>query len=256
MSYTIAEIFTLPSRGKIYDVPVSEQVKLRSMTLEEEMQRLSHTDSPYKTLCDIIDACMVEPIGISSYDMHLGDYQFLLHRLRVVTYGSSYSLSSICPICGRQNKMNINLDEIPTFDIDTEEKLEEFKKLFTITLPKSGNVVKLKFQTPRDMDEILRESKDFSEKNPDVKLNMEYLYNLQHMVESVDNKKITPVLLDIFLRKLPMADSNAIIKASSKINDKVGIDSVIKNVCTNPRCGAKYNTTFRITTEFFGPTDD
>lgn len=256
MGYTIAETFTLPSRGKIYSKPVSEQVKLRSMTLEEEMQRLSHTETPYKTLCDIIDACMVEPIGISSYDMHLGDYQFLLHRLRVVTYGSNYSMSTICPICGRQNKSSINLDEIPTFSLDTDEKLKEFNNALTITLPKNGNVIKLKFQTPRDMDEIMQESKDFSEKNPDIKLNMEYLYNLQHMIDAVDGKKVTPVLLDIFLRKLPMADSNAIIRAASKINDKVGIDNVVKNVCTNPRCGAKYNTTFRITAEFFGPTED
>ena len=85
MDYTIAETYTLPSRGKIYGTVVSDQVKLRSMTIEEEMKRLSHTDTPYKTLCEVIDDCIVEPIGISSYEMCLGDYQYLLHRLRVVT---------------------------------------------------------------------------------------------------------------------------------------------------------------------------
>ena len=45
MDFTIAETYSLPSRGKIYSVPVKEQVKLRSMTVNEEMKRLSHSDT-------------------------------------------------------------------------------------------------------------------------------------------------------------------------------------------------------------------
>ena len=62
--------------------------------------------------------------------------------------------------------------------------------------------------------------------------------------------------LDQFLRKLPLMDSNAILQRATKINNKVGINTAIQNICTNPKCGAKYRTTFRITNEFFGPTID
>ena len=47
-----------------------------------------------------------------------------------------------------------------------------------------------------------------------------------------------------------------IYQHASKLNEKVGIDTKINNVCTNPKCGAKYQTTFRLTNEFFGPTTD
>lgn len=253
-SYTIAETFTLPSKGLIYDTKVNPQVRLRSMTTVEEMRRLSHTDTPYKTLCDIIDSCIVDPIGISSYDMHLGDYQFLLHKLRVVTYGPEYPSSSICPVCGKTNRITLNLDDIEVFSFDEED--EEYKELFNLTLPKTGKRIVLKFQTPRDLDLASQEEKEFNTSHPDNDVNISYLITLKHLVKTVDGEVLKPMALDQFLRKLPLMDSNAILQRATKINNKVGINTAIQNICTNPKCGAKYRTTFRITNEFFGPTID
>lgn len=59
-NYTIAESYVLPSKGLIYDKEVNPKIKLRSMTTEEEMRRLSPSDTPYKTMCDIIESCMLE----------------------------------------------------------------------------------------------------------------------------------------------------------------------------------------------------
>ena len=39
--YTIAEGYELPSKGKIYSVPVNSHVELRSMSARDEMKRLS-----------------------------------------------------------------------------------------------------------------------------------------------------------------------------------------------------------------------
>ena len=99
-NYTIAESYVLPSRGLIYDIPVKAEVKIRSMTTEEEMRRQAPSDTPYKVMCDIIEECLIEKPGISVYDMCLGDYQFLLHKLRVVTYGTEYKMMVTCPNCG------------------------------------------------------------------------------------------------------------------------------------------------------------
>ena len=256
MDYTIAEEFTLPSKGKIYGVKVNETVKLRSMTVEEEMLRLSRTDTPYKTLCDIIDSCMTENIGISSYDMHIGDYQFLLHKLRVVTYGADYPIITICPICGKQNKQILNLDDIKVFSIDTDDDLNKFNESLEVFLPKTQKNIKIKFQTPRDFDEISTEERRFRENSPESKYNISYLYTLRHCIDTIDGKRINPVSLDLAIKKLPMMDSNLILKRVEKISNMVGIDTNVLNVCSNPKCGAKYNTTFRITNEFFGPSED
>lgn len=254
-NYTIAETYTLPSRGLIYSKKVNPDVKIRSMTTVEEMRRLSHTDSPYKTLCDIIDSCILNDVGISSYDMHLGDYQYLLHRLRVVTYGSKYPSSSMCPICGTLNKLTLDLDDIEVLRLD-DEKIDSYKSLFNVELPRTKRNITLKFTTPRDLDEITKEEKEYREASPDDNSNIGYLFTLMHSIAEVDGKVPNPILLRDFIKKLPLMDTNAILQREIKINNEVGIVTTIKNVCSNSKCGAKYKTSFRITTEFFGPTEN
>ena len=249
-NYTISEFCTLPSAGKIYKKEVSSSVRLRSMTTEEEMRRLAPTDYPYRTLCSIIDDCIVDKIGISSYDMHIGDYQYLLHRLRVVTYGNEYPSFSICPVCGKVNKVVTDLDKIPVIDFNEEE----FKELLTIILPVSKAEVVLKFTTPRDLDEIDEEEKRFNSANPTNTVNIKYLLTLRHSIDTVDGRLMDKVKLDQYLRNLEMKDTNALYQRMIKINEKVGIDTLLHNKCSNPKCGAQYATNFRITAEFFGPT--
>jgi len=96
---TIQEEYVLPSLGKLYATKFDPSVKIRSMTVAEEMKRLTKSDKPYKAMTEIIDACIVNKLPISSYDMCLGDYQYLLHKIRTVTYGPRYKLSMICPHC-------------------------------------------------------------------------------------------------------------------------------------------------------------
>ena len=92
--YTIMEGYELPSKGKIYAENVNPHIELRSMTARDEMKRLSPSSTPLKTLADIIEDCFIEKPAIHVYDMCLGDYEYLLHRLRIVTYGDSYK--SVC----------------------------------------------------------------------------------------------------------------------------------------------------------------
>ena len=257
MDYTISETYTLPSKGKIYDIKIDPEVQLRSMTTTEEMMRLSHTDSPYRVLCNVIDACWVNrPGGVSSYNLHLGDYQYLLHKLRVVTYGTDYPVTSVCPVCGKVNKKKLNLDEIKVLPFETDEDLSAFQTAMEFTLPKTGKKIRIKFQTPADLDAIQKETREFNEQNPESQLNQEYLITLSHIVDKVDGKKVADPILKNFLKNLPLMDTNVILQKAAKINDKVGIDTVINNECSNSKCGAKYKTSFRITNEFFGPSID
>ena len=79
MITTIQEDFSLPSKGLMYTTKFDPHIKLRSMTVADEMKRLQATERPYKVMTEIIDDCLVDKLPISSYDMCLGDYQFLLH---------------------------------------------------------------------------------------------------------------------------------------------------------------------------------
>lgn len=249
-NYTIAETFTLPSKGLIYGVPINPEVKLRSMTTEEEMKRLAPSETPYKVMSEIIEDCLVEKPGIAVYDMHLGDYQFLLHKLRVVTYGSSYKIGRvICPNCGETYDTTISLDDLQ--EIVYNDSLKELKK---IRLPQSNKEVTIKFQTPRSLDEIALRVKEFKRKNKGVSYDPSLVFTLESLIETVDNERLSPTILENFVKKLPMRDVNVIIQTADKLNRGVGLDSDIVVVCDS--CGYNAVTNFRITTEFFGPTID
>ena len=100
---TIKETFTLPSKGLIYGQEINPKVTLRSMTTEDEMIRLSPSDSDYESSCELIDRCIEGEFPIKTYDLCLGDYQFLLTKLWLVTYGSEYKVVIQCPNCGEKS---------------------------------------------------------------------------------------------------------------------------------------------------------
>lgn len=243
---TVKEVFSLPSKGLIYDKQINPEVSLRSMTTEEEMLRLAPSDLPYKPLCNMIDACIENDIGISSYDMCLGDYQFLLHRVRIVTYGDEYQSESICPYCGKKNSTKTNLTEL-----EIKEYSEDIKKYLNFTLPRSKKEVEITFQTPRILDEITKRNKERlkkTEKEQDFTLAI----TLDMLIKTIDGEKPSPMAKDSFIKNLPMMDVNYILQANEKISDQIGIDPSIIIKCEE--CGVEYLSSFRYSTEFFRPT--
>lgn len=249
MDYTIAENYTLPSQGKIYGVEVNPNIKIRSMTTQEEMKRLAPSDGlPYKNICEIIDDCLVEKPGISSYDMHLGDYQFLLHKMRIVTYGDDYTVQSQCPFCRSVNSDTISLENLQVFDFD----VETVKSYFEFDLPKSGRHIKLRMQTPRILDEIQVRAKEIKRKSRDYVGDPAFLISIEMMISEIDGKKPNPLNLTDFVKNLPMMDTNVIVQHCQKINESIGIDTLLKNTCEV--CGLDYDSRFRTNSEFFGPT--
>lgn len=246
---TIREEYSLPSKGQMYAKKFDPEVKLRSMTVAEEMKRLTATDNPYKTMSEIIEDCLETKLPVSVYDMCLGDYQYLLHKLRVVTYGPEYKISVLCPYCGEVFEHAINLDELAV-----HEYTNDLDNLFTVKLPVTGRTVELKFQTPRDLDNIEKKKKQMKKQFPDMKEDPTLLLNLESMIKSIDGQPVNPATIQTFIKKLPMRDSSLILSAAEKINSKVGIDINIEATC--PSCGNNVNTTFRFTSEFFRPEVD
>lgn len=248
--YTIANEYTLPSEGKVYGREINPQFKLRSMTTAEEMKRLNHSDRPYRAMSEIIDDCLVEDIGISAYDLCVADYQYMLHKLRIVTYGPNYKIDSTCPYCGITNKATLNLDELPVtaFDKETFEKYTEF------TLPSTNKQIKLKLQTPRILDDITFKTKEARRKNPKVNGDPAFLFTLESLIDTINGEKPEEFRLTPFIQKLPMMDTNYILRAAQKLNTSFGLESTLLHTCNV--CGLDYTSNFRTTAEFFGPSID
>ena len=247
-NYTISETFTLPSKGLIYDKPINPEITLRSMTTMEEMKRLSPTKTPFTSMSEVIEECIVGKPEMKVCDMFIGDYQFLLHKLRIVTYGPEYKVISVCPYCGEVKEEIFDLE---TLDINEYE--EGFKDLLFLHLPQCDKDVKLKLQTPRLLDSIQRKKEDLMAKNkemPDPSL----ILTVESLIDTVDGRQLNNVELENFVQNLPMKDTNTIILRAEEINKKVGIDTTVIKTCEN--CGRTNLSTFRITSEFFGPTNN
>lgn len=246
--YTIAETYTLPSLGKVYDVEVNPQVTLKSMTTEQEQKRLAITDFPYKMLCEIIDDCIVDDIGISSYDMCIGDYQFLLYKLRTVTYGPEYKMDARCPYCGYTRTESISLDDL--VPIMYTDEFENYRKM---VLPKTQEEITLRVQTPRMLDNIVDGAREHKKKFPDSS-DYSLTLTLKNLIEKVNGKKPDPMKVLDWIKQLPMADVNTIITYAEKLNGMIGLDTKLVFKCD--LCGLYHDSSLSISKEFFRPALD
>lgn len=248
--YTIAEGCTLPSKGLIYkNAKVDAQVELRCMTTRDEMKRLSPSNSQFKKLADIIEGCMIEKPKIHVYDMALGDYEFLLHKLRIVSYGPNYKMNVPCNYCGRTFEGETDLEQLTIKEFD-EEKFESLK---TFTLPKSGDTVTIRFQTPRMLDEIEAKTRELQRKFKDAEVDFSTLVLLQTIIDEVNGKKLDPMKAENYINKMPAMDMLKIINNLDELNACIGIDNSLDVECTH--CGGEVHTFFRFGPEFFRPTN-
>ena len=131
-NYTITEKFTLPSKGLIYSNPINSEVTLRSMTTMDELRRTSPSTKPYSSVCDLIKGCIVGNLGIEVEDLCLADYQFLMHKLRIITYGPEYKMMTRCPFCGKIEDQIFNLESL-----ELHEYYDGYNDLFKLHLVKS-----------------------------------------------------------------------------------------------------------------------
>lgn len=250
-SATVLEYFELPSKGKIYGADKHfNKFKMRSMTTVEEMKRLSHSEDAYRLISEIIDDCILDKLPISCYDMHIGDYQYLLHRLRVVTYGSEYKVTTQCPYCGQVDTYMIDLDSLDVIDYNEDT----FSKYTKFMLPACKKEVEIKFQTPRMLDMVAAKKKEMLKKNPNFQGDPSFLYTVCSLIKTFDGKVYDPIKLERIVRDMSAADTNKILQYAMKLNKNLGIQANIENVCKG--CGVDYITPFRLTSEFFGPSYD
>ena len=195
-------------------------------------------------MSEIIDSCLIEKLPIPVYDLYLCDYTYLLHKLRTVTYGSDYAIKFTCPKCGNEEVIHLNLD-----DIKVNEYNKKIDELMTVKLPKTGYTVKLRLQTPRDLDKI---SQEMRKQNPDLNWDPTQLLTLKSLIESIDGGAVDPALINETIKKLPMMDANILSQAATKLQEMVGLENVMHIQCS--KCDYNVDAPFLYTNEFFGPT--
>lgn len=242
----IVESLVLPSKGLIYEEEINPELQLSSMKTKHEMLRLSATEETQKVMAEIIDDCIQTDIGISSYDLCLGDFQFLLYKLRTVTFGPEYQLSCICPYCGFENMVTLNLDELPV-----KEYTDDLGDLLEFELPITEQRVKITMQTPRMLDRINSRVREHNKRRTGVTENATLLYTIMACIEEIDGEPVDLTRMESWIRELPMADTNTILYRINLVNESIGID--LDSTATCRVCGSTFVAPFRVNDTFFRP---
>lgn len=242
----IAEQFTLPSKGKLYLEDVNPEVVLSSMKAKHEMLRLSATEESHKIMAQIIDDCIETDFGISSYDLCLGDFQFLLFKLRIVTFGNNYELLGKCPFCGFEQTYKIDLDSL-----ETKEYTNSYEELKHLTLPVGGEELLLTYQTPRMLDRINTKMREYRKRHRDSDENPTILYNIMSVIDEVNGEIPDAIELEEWIKELPLADATAIVNRIDEMNNSIGVNLFVEDSCRI--CGTSFIVPFRVNNTFFRP---
>ena len=150
-----------------------------------------------------------------------------------------------CPNCGQIVESSVDLDTITVNEYE-----ESYVDLINITLPVTNKLIELKYQTPRDLDNIAFKKKEMQKK---TKSNVDFgiLFSTLSLIKKVDGQVLDPISKEEFVKKLPMKDVSFIMAKATDLNKKVGVDNLVTAKCGS--CGYELVTPFRLNNSFFRP---
>jgi hypothetical protein len=134
----------LPSRGKSYrDHDGTVTIKAFTYREEKKLRSIKKVNQANNIIKSLFGDCVQ---GLDYDSMTLEDKNFILFKLREISYGDKYIISAECPDCNAENQLNLLISEIPV-----EYAGDDFVEPMEITLPDSQQPVK--FIKPRAKDE-------------------------------------------------------------------------------------------------------
>ena len=134
----------LPSRGKSY-VESDGFVQIKPFTFAEErrLRSIKHANQSAKVIKSLFQTCVQ---GLDYEGMTLEDKNYILFKLREISYGDEYSVRADCPLCDSKNNLTINISQVPV-----QYAADGYKEPISITLPDSKQT--LVYVSPRCNDE-------------------------------------------------------------------------------------------------------
>lgn len=219
-------IVKLPSEGRFY-AGGSSEVTVSPIKFEDEKQLSVSVKNGINPINLILSKCVkgVDPAGLLLIDKLL-----LLLKIREISYGEEYPAIVVCPKCGTESEININLGKliinyIPQEILDPRE----------ITLPKLKKTAKVRF--PRVSDEQYLNTQ-------------EQIYNnIWRFVTELDGVS-DPVFISKAIPKMHIRDIKFILNHIMR-ND-LGLDP--KFILECGACGGESELTVPINENFFSVT--
>jgi hypothetical protein len=231
-SYQVpTEIVDLPSQGKFYPEghPLHnvDTLEIKVMTAKEEDILTSPTLVEKGIVFDKLIESLIVDKRIDASSLLTGDRNAILVQARISAYGPQHAFGAVCNNCSTVQKIEIDVS-IKNKQLSLEEY--EFEDGFLkLNLPKSKNVVHIKFLDGRDEREMTEEQRRRKKANlPEEQLILMYRKLIVRLNGDSDILEIAN-----FAASMPVADARYIRKVYGEL--KPDLDLTCKFDCQ--KCG-------------------
>ena len=244
------ETMPLPSNGLVYPTDTTlygrETVDIRAMTAREEDILTSKAYLKKGTvITELIKSCLVDK-SIDPRDLLTGDRNALMVAIRITGYGAEYDAEIECPECSTKAPHRFDLGALPLKRLEIAPT-SPGQNLFEFLLPVSKKLVKFRFLTGRDEEEIVATSEKQKKLglSSDSTVTTSLLYSIVSIDGVEDRAKISS-----FVRMMPARDSLA-LRNYIKDNEP-GI--IMKQETSCPACSHSEEVTMPLGVSFLWPS--
>ena len=194
----LTETVHLPSRGLLPGIP--KKIVIKAIQRKDKKKMLmSETDD---VLLSLLQYSIVSPENFNVYNLLPFESEYLLYRLRILTYGAQNTFKSRCTHCGEINEIEMNLNDIPVVEVP-----DNFNLVFDIPpLPVSGAQLKCKLLTEGERNTLSKKAKEVVESTGNKSADIDMLWE-SRIVAINGNTKLAPIEITQFLDELNDYDS-------------------------------------------------
>lgn len=238
----IQETIKMISKGLIPNIP--SEVTIRAI-LRKDKKKLLMTN-PDDVLLALLQSSIVTPQNFNVYNLYPFESNYLLYRLRVLTYGNEHKYHEMCPHCRTDNEIEINLSEVPIVPVP-----DDFKPVFNITLPVSGKVLTCKLLNEGELISLRKKANELQEQTGNNSAFMDLLWETR--IAAIDgNSKLAPIEKTQFLDNLIDYDNEFMMYQYDKEVGNYGLQTELTTTCDN--CGRIFSSNIPSIYTFFRPT--
>lgn len=244
------EVVPLPSAGLVYPTQSSlhgrETVEIKAGTAREEDILTSRALLKKGTvITELIRSCLLDK-SINPVDMLTGDRNALMVAIRVTMYTADYDVELECNECQAKAPRTFNLAELPIRRLEISP-VEEGANLFAFNLPYSKKVVRFRFLTGRDEEEIMATAE--KQKKLGMQGEASVTTNLLYSIVSIDGVSDRSKIAG-FVRMMPARDSLAL--RNYMRDNEPGI--TMRQEASCPVCGHGEEVSIPLGTSFLWPS--
>lgn len=251
--YLYTEEVQLPSKGVLNPNIPEGKVTLRCVEVRDQKylagSKLVHSNKGV----ELLERCVIKPENFNVRELTQMDLFYLLVKLRILSYGSSYRFITTCPHCKAATEVECDLSQLRSYDLD-----EDYDKKLKVVLPKRGDTVYTHIQTQGDAEDIEKEVQRMRSKFKDLEGDPEVTLSIAKIISRVELKKASAsgakVLgseLDMLQYVETLMDIDALAIQSTVESIDYGIDPRVDVTCSS--CGGNFVTFLRTSPEFFRP---